>query len=459
MLKMDNIFSDILAKERELIISKRDGEQLTRLEIPGDITMEEAVKKIIASLHPKEKKSKGKPSKITYKVLSSVTTSHEGSKIVFKYTDGKSFYIDLQGNRVLHSDGTEFLLVHYDRVDTLIEEILGSTDILWVKRFMAYMVRCSISNLNLSDRTQKLGTFLRAFVGSRFVGPVERLAKSGVLGSKGYNGNYYTLIDVSIDYGAETIQGMLEVDKWFMKQFRGGNFDRYTVTNYNEAMKVEPIGDAFRYASERYGYTIGSDDREVMLHLIHKQGLDWKRLVDYCLSDLPLQGETPREGLTTLRDYISMSVDMEEEYERYPRYLRTKHNAVAARYKLNEDRYLQSRYERLKDNNDLKRFNFMPKNNKYFIRIPKTLSEIAQEGADLNHCVASYTDRMIGGETLIVFMRDREHPSKSLITIEVIGDRMIQAKGRHNGNPDDEQMKFIDKYIKHLNKIKEEESG
>lgn len=441
-----------------LIISKEDGEQLIRLEIPGGTTTEEAVKKMMESLRPKGTRPKGIPTKITYGTLATIRPTQEGSKIEFLYTDGKKFHIDLQQNKVQHSDNTDFLLVHYDRIETTVDNILESTETMWIKRFFAYMAACSHSELGLSDRTQKLGTYLRAFIGTRFVGPVERLAKSGILGRKGYNGRFFNNIDVAIDFGADELHDMLKVDKWFLKQFRGGNFDRYTVNHYNAALSTPPMGDAFRYASERYGYIISADAREIVLELVHKYGLEWKRLIDYCLSDLPLQGESPREGLTTLRDYISMSSDMKEDYEKYPRYLRTKHNAVNARYKLNEDRYLQNRYDRLIESEGLNKFNFASKSGRYFIRIPKTLSEIAKEGADLSHCVASYTDRMVKGETLIVFMREREHPSDSLITLEVVGDKMIQAKGKSNRAPNTEEMEFINKYIKHLNNIKIKES-
>ena len=65
---------------------------------------------------------------------------------------------------------------------------------------------------------------------------------------------------------------------------------------------------------------------------------------------------------------------------------------------------------------------------------------------------------MIDGETAIVFMRERKKPSESLITLEIIGERIAQAKGFRNRGPSEEEGKFLEKYSAHLKELRDKET-
>ncbi len=48
------------------------------------------------------------------------------------------------------------------------------------------------------------------------------------------------------------------------------------------------------------------------------------------------------------------------------------------------------------------------------IRLPKCAHEIRKEGNAQHHCVATYMDRMVAGETCILFIRKRRTRQKLL---------------------------------------------
>lgn len=52
-------------------------------------------------------------------------------------------------------------------------------------------------------------------------------------------------------------------------------------------------------------------------------------------------------------------------------------------------------------------------------RYPNSTQDIKDESVSQNNCVASYIDKVIDGECHILFLRKKDNPSQSLITIEI----------------------------------------
>ena len=68
----------------------------------------------------------------------------------------------------------------------------------------------------------------------------------------------------------------------------------------------------------------------------------------------------------------------------------------------------------------------------YFIRIAESVGEIRDEGRALSHCVGGYAERHMSGATTILFLRSCDEPDKSLYTIQMDGDVLIQIHGYKN---------------------------
>ena len=68
----------------------------------------------------------------------------------------------------------------------------------------------------------------------------------------------------------------------------------------------------------------------------------------------------------------------------------------------------------------------------YLIRCAVSANEIILEGKTLQHCVCGYAQRHMSGALTICFLRRKDAPHKSLYTIEMQGNRLIQIHGFKN---------------------------
>ena len=62
--------------------------------------------------------------------------------------------------------------------------------------------------------------------------------------------------------------------------------------------------------------------------------------------------------------------------------------------------------------------------------------------------MSSYVDKVAKNETLIVFLRNVNEPDKSLVTVEVQNNSIVQAKGYANRPLIIEEEKFLRKWAK-----------
>ena len=77
---------------------------------------------------------------------------------------------------------------------------------------------------------------------------------------------------------------------------------------------------------------------------------------------------------------------------------------------------------------------------------PKSTQEIKDEAVMQNNCVASYIKKVINGDCHILFLRRKSEPNKSLCTIEVRNDKIVQAKLRFNDEITPELKEVVDKW-------------
>lgn len=68
----------------------------------------------------------------------------------------------------------------------------------------------------------------------------------------------------------------------------------------------------------------------------------------------------------------------------------------------------------------------------YTFVLPKELQELKAEGKALSHCVGSYADRVARGETVILFVRQKEKIDNPLYTLEIKNGKIVQLRGKRN---------------------------
>lgn len=101
----------------------------------------------------------------------------------------------------------------------------------------------------------------------------------------------------------------------------------------------------------------------------------------------------------------------------------------------------KERKERIEKKNQAEAFIKMSKDKfdlgKYILRHPSDFKELQREGRELQHCVANYLDRIVNGETDVLFLRKKDEPGKPFFTVEVMNDTVTQVRTfKNQTNPE-----------------------
>jgi type II restriction/modification system DNA methylase subunit YeeA len=137
---------------------------------------------------------------------------------------------------------------------------------------------------------------------------------------------------------------------------------------------------------------------------------------------------------------------MEFEYNLMPKSLKLEHDVIMMQHEVARTKIEKKKFANVITKNDYQALEFQDEN--FMIITPKEADELVKEGKQLNHCVASYFNRVIQGDSKILFMRDKKKLEVPLVTIEVCGRTVMQARGRSNRDVNKEEDKFIKKWAK-----------
>ena len=79
--------------------------------------------------------------------------------------------------------------------------------------------------------------------------------------------------------------------------------------------------------------------------------------------------------------------------------------------------------------------------------VPDTGVSLYNEGISLNHCVASYADYFIDGQSAILFIRKNDDPTTPFYTMEINPrtNEIVQVRGRCNKNMSHDVVSFVNK--------------
>lgn len=143
------------------------------------------------------------------------------------------------------------------------------------------------------------------------------------------------------------------------------------------------------------------------------------------------------------RDYLNfaerLQFDMKDKRTLYPKDIIKAHDKLLKQVKDIEDKEMIEniikRYEELKDKTY--------KNKKYIIYPVPSYSDLIIESKMQNNCVRSYNFRYANHEVDLYFMRLVSNMSKSLVTIEVRDNKVVQSRIKNNKLPSMEQLSFI----------------
>ena len=148
------------------------------------------------------------------------------------------------------------------------------------------------------------------------------------------------------------------------------------------------------------------------------------------------------EYLDYLRMCVKLQYSLKDKEILFPKNLMQEHDKLVNLVEIVEneanDRLIKERLEELNKN--------IYKNSKYLIFPAPSISSLLTESTQMKNCVKVYCSKYALGETDIYFLRELEHQDKSLVTVEVRNNIIVQARAKFNEPINKSQEKFLLKW-------------
>lgn len=203
--------------------------------------------------------------------------------------------------------------------------------------------------------------------------------------------------------------------------------DIYTVWNTQNERWIDHVPDYFSFLNklvDEFGYNA----KDLWLYLDRIKTFEAIEDMSYLIREL--------------YDYANMMRQLSLKYDKYPRNFLTTHRIACRNYNRMKKEFSEELFK--------KRINkqYECSFGDYIFIYPESTQDIKDEATMQNNCVASYIDKVIDGECHILFLRKRNKPDESLVTIEVRNNHIVQARRRFNDDVTAEDQKAIDAFNK-----------
>lgn len=207
--------------------------------------------------------------------------------------------------------------------------------------------------------------------------------------------------------------------------------------------------DAYVTAGVNRIPTSGPYVEKVLCDRSSRRKFDMNSFIDYAVYDIQ------REGFLTGNSNVNLfwnlwgdSYSMEQALygkvkTKYPANLDTHHRKLSYLCFLNQEKVEAAKwgaaYGRMKP--------YEYSAGSYMVIAPETPKDMHDEARQQCNCLASYIRPVVDGEKMIFFLRKKDAPGESLVTIEVFnGGRIGQVKAKNNRQPDYDCLAFVEKW-------------
>ncbi len=155
----------------------------------------------------------------------------------------------------------------------------------------------------------------------------------------------------------------------------------------------------------------------------------------------------PAQTLLTWRDYIAdckkLEMDLTNESVLFPRNLYQAHQNTIKQIKIKADKALNKKIRaRLKELRRKYYFEYQG----LMIRPAESSNELIDEGKALNHCGGTYANSYASGDIVLLLIRKLSEPDKPYYTVEVKGQKVTQARGLKNCDPEKAVKEFVEAF-------------
>jgi hypothetical protein len=179
------------------------------------------------------------------------------------------------------------------------------------------------------------------------------------------------------------------------------------------------------------------------MYIVTNYGCDPNSLAGYLLEYLEtFENLQVNRSIQLLMDYYRMARIIGREVKKYPKYLHSMHDIITANHNAFIREYDEVEFARIA------KTELEAESEEFCVMIPKESKDIIREGTELNHCVSSYVDRILKGETYIMFMRLTKEKDRARITLELKDNKIVQAAGSYNRPLEQEEKKYLERYCR-----------
>lgn len=203
-------------------------------------------------------------------------------------------------------------------------------------------------------------------------------------------------------------------------------------------------------------YSRGADLYTTNLQEIRKkiEHTNNKNLIKRFFEVLPDICTIPSSDISLYRDYINMVATM-DDFKNFKigisntNEIKEMHDAATSVYNLKKQEYKTKQFQAQLEK--VEKLEYQNKEDEFIVVIPKVPGDLAKEGLELHHCVKSYIQKVIDGDTNIVFIRKKSNPDKPFFTVEVSNTKTVEQVhgfGNRNSNTEPGLDDFVKRWAK-----------
>lgn len=145
-------------------------------------------------------------------------------------------------------------------------------------------------------------------------------------------------------------------------------------------------------------------------------------------------------------DYLEfaelLGLDMKDKNVLFPKNLNAEHDRLEKLVKISKDKLvhegIEKRYKQLKKN--------IYKDKQFIITPAESVEALKDESTQQHHCVRTYAEKYAKAVCDIYFMRLLSSPEKSLVTVEVVDNKIHQKRIKFNEQTTKEQNQFLERW-------------
>jgi hypothetical protein len=386
--------------------------------------------------------------------------------LVFKFEDGKDVKYNLATKETIGKSGKIVKSINSQLTGYDLRTVINAFEDENYKNYLHFLDRYVINILKggyYGSKITNVGSFLNRINDYTYF---EQYFSAGV--KKISNFFYYRINELPKGYVNFCKKYNIEINDLTLEKYK--NHSSILTTAVEEEFNTLKSSEVISLVAPDYSYSWseciivnnhrvrkpeaessrwGKSSNDYFKILTETYNYNWKRLLHYLDDLLTYEGIN---SLTTilgeLTDYNRMLSEMStHKYEKYPKYFLSMHSIVCRNYNRLNHQFPVDDFTKRVD----KKMEYKFKD--YIFIYPETPDEIKDEAVQQTNCVAGYIQDVLDGKCHIVFLRNKNTPKQSLVTIEVKNNQVVQALRAFNKPISSSEQTAINYYNKFLLKL------